>query len=30
LDVIGAGQTVYRRDNVEIPAGATLIVVVQN
>ncbi len=29
LDVIAAGQTVYRRDNVEIPAGATLIVVVQ-
>ncbi len=29
LDVIGAGQTTYRRDGVEIPAGATLIVVVQ-
>lgn len=29
LDVIAAGQTMYKRDNVEIPAGATLIVVVQ-
>jgi PKD repeat protein len=29
LDVIGAGQTVYRRDNVEIPSAGTLIVVVQ-
>jgi hypothetical protein len=29
MDVIAAGQTTYRRDNVEIPAGATLIVVVQ-
>jgi PKD repeat protein len=29
LDIIAAGQTVYRRNNVQIPSGATLIVVVQ-